>query len=110
MSAEQGPAIHDFGPGRRTRGVDYNVYSFDKTPTGVRFFTAGRARPGDDRIRVGDQVIISPPSYNRGCTCRVLAVTYRGDQWDAELDMARPPARPHEPGARPMPLSRLLYP
>ncbi|WP_371634466.1 hypothetical protein OG693_39065 (plasmid) [Streptomyces sp. NBC_01259] len=25
-------------------------------------------------------------------------------------DAPTPPARPHEPGARPMPLSRLLYP
>ncbi|MFF8422914.1 hypothetical protein [Streptomyces sp. NPDC015680] len=30
-----------------------------------------------------------------------------GEQRDVAPE---PPARPHEPGARPMPLSRLLYP
>ncbi|MEE1812693.1 hypothetical protein [Streptomyces sp. BE133] len=32
MDIQQAPAVHDFGPGRRTRGVDYSITSFDKTP------------------------------------------------------------------------------
>jgi len=33
-----------------------------------------------------------------------------GHQLSPDPQPATPPDRPHEPGARPMPLSRLLYP
>ncbi|WP_406740735.1 hypothetical protein [Streptomyces atratus] len=40
----------------------------------------------------------------------MVEVAYSGTLWDAVLDMPFPPAHPHEPGARPAPLSRLLFP
>ncbi|MFG2676942.1 hypothetical protein [Streptomyces sp. NPDC048445] len=109
MSTIPAPATHDYGPGQRQRGVDYSITSFDQTPAGVRFYVAGHIRPGDATIRQGDQVTITPPGDSQGRTCRVAKVRHFGDQWEAVLDMP-PPARPHEPGARPPPLSRLLYP
>ncbi|MFD7855126.1 hypothetical protein ACFV6B_12695 [Streptomyces microflavus] len=111
MSASLTPTTHDYGPGKRQRGNDYNVYNFDLTPDGVRFYVSGYVRPGDATIRQGDELIISPPGGGRGRACRVVAVTYSGTLWDAVLDMlAATSERPHEPGARPAPLSRLLYP
>ena len=109
MSTIPAPATHDYGPGQRQRGVDYSITSFDRTPSGTRFHVAGHARPGDATIRQGDKVAITPPGSAQGRTCLVVKVRYFGTQWDAVLDMP-PPARPHEPGARPTPLSRLLYP
>ncbi|MFC9121683.1 hypothetical protein ACFTXO_18090 [Streptomyces sp. NPDC057067] len=109
MSTIPAPATHDYGPSQRQRGVDYSITSFDRTPDGVRFHVAGHVRAGDTTIRQGDEVTITPPGYTRGCACRVAKVRYYGNQWDAVLDMP-PPARQHEPGARPMPLSRMLHP
>ncbi|MDG9687842.1 hypothetical protein QC334_34805 [Streptomyces sp. DH18] len=111
MSTSPTPTTHDYGPDKRQRGNDYSVYSFDRTPDGARFYVSGHAHPGDAIIRRGDEVTISPPGGGRGRACRVVEVTYSGALWDAVLDMPDPtPERPHEPGARPAPLSRLLYP
>ena len=109
MSTIPAPATHDYGPGRRQRGDDYSIYNFDRTPGGVRFYVSGYAHPGDTTIRQDDEVIITPPGYAQGRACRVAKVRYYGNQWDAVLNMPQP-ARPHEPGARPTPLSRLLHP
>jgi len=108
MSTSPAPAVHDYG--QRQRGIDYSIYSFNRTPTGMRFYVAGYTRPGDAVMQQGDNVTITPPGHTKGRTCRVVEVVYSGSQWDAVLDMADPPAYPHEPGARPAPLSRLLFP
>lgn len=110
MSTNPHPRIHNYGPGKRQRGNDYSIYSFDRTPDGARFYVSGYVHPGDVIIRQGDEVIISPPGDGRGRACRVVTVTYSGALWDAVLDMLSPPKRPREPGARPAPLSRLLFP
>lgn len=101
MSTNPHPRIHNYGPGKRQRGNDYSIYSFDRTPVGARFYVSGYVRPGDAIIRQGDEVIISPPGDGRGRACRVVEVTYSGALWDAVLDMPDlAPERPHEPGAR----------
>ncbi|MFJ1782495.1 hypothetical protein ACIOKA_37950 [Streptomyces anulatus] len=107
MSTIPAPAAHDYS--QRQRGVDYSITSFDRTPTGTRFYVAGHTRPGDLTIRQGDEVTITPPGSAKGRVCRVSKVRYYGNRWESVLDMPSS-GRPHEPGARPTPLSRLLYP
>jgi hypothetical protein len=109
MSTIPDTATHDYGPRRRRRGIDYTIHGCEQTADRVRFTVTGHVRPGDTTIRQGDEVTITPPGYAQGYACRVVRVRYYGQLWDAVLDMP-PPGRPHEPGARPMPLSRLLYP
>jgi hypothetical protein len=110
VSTGRGRLTHDYGPGRRQRGVDYSIYNLDRTSEGLRLYVSGHARAGDASIRLGDEVVISPPGSSRGRTCRVADVIYSGAPWDAVLDMLAPSGRPHDPGARPVPLSRLLHP